>query len=61
MVYQVGNPWMLDGNRFLPDTGIPILNRERKMVVFAVWLPDPFTVPTVMEKSFTIFSDIYSS
>jgi hypothetical protein len=46
---------MLDGNRFLPETGTPILNRERKMVVFAVWLPDPFIVPTVMEKSFMIF------
>jgi hypothetical protein len=46
---------MLDGNRFFPETGMPILNRERKMVVFAVWLPEPFTVPTVMEKSLMIF------
>jgi hypothetical protein len=54
MVYQVGKPWMLEGKRFLPETGIPILKTERRMVLLAVELPEPFFVPTVMEKSFTI-------
>jgi hypothetical protein len=45
---------MLDGNRFLPETGTPILKIERRMVVLAVELPEPFLVPTVIEKSFTI-------
>ena len=45
---------MLDGNRFLPETGMPILKIERRMVLLAVELPEPFFVPTVIEKSFTI-------
>src|SRR5512135_1461327 len=56
IVYHVGRPWMLEGKRFLPETGIPILNKARKMVVLAVELPDPLTVPTVIEKSFTTLS-----
>src|SRR3972149_4982501 len=44
---------MLEGNRFLPDTGMPILKIERRMVLLAVELPEPFLVPTVIEKSFT--------
>src|SRR5688572_33125418 len=44
---------MLEGKRFLPDTGIPILKMDRKMVLLAVELPEPFFVPTVIEKSFT--------
>src|SRR6266540_3234604 len=44
---------MFDGNRFLPETGIPILKIARKMVLLAVELPEPFLVPTIMEKSFT--------
>lgn len=44
---------MLEGKRFLPDTGMPILNMDRKMVLLAVELPEPFFVPTVIEKSFT--------
>ncbi len=55
MVYHVGSPLMLEGNRFLPLTGIPILNRERINVWFAVWLPEPFLVATIIEKSFTIW------
>src|ERR1051325_7970617 len=53
MVYQVGNPWILEGNRFLPETGMPILKIARRMVLLAVELPEPFLVPTIMEKSFT--------
>src|SRR5574341_2561219 len=47
---------MLEGNRFLPLTGIPILNSARSMVALAVWLPEPFLVAIVIEKSFTIGS-----
>ncbi len=53
MVYQVGRPWMLEGNRFLPETGMPILKMARRMVLLAVELPEPFFVPTMIEKSLT--------
>ena len=49
---------MLEGKRFFPETGMPILKSARKMVVLAVELPDPFIVPTVIEKSFVIFSSM---
>ncbi len=45
---------MLDGNRFLPLAGTPILWMARISVLLAVWLPEPLTVATVMEKSLTI-------
>jgi hypothetical protein len=32
---------------------MPILNSERKRARFAVWLPLPFFVAAVIEKSFT--------
>src|SRR5258705_13417169 len=35
---------MFEGKRFFPDTGTPIWNTARSSVVFAVWLPEPFTV-----------------
>jgi hypothetical protein len=61
MVYQVGSPWILEGNRFFPETGIPILKRALSSVTLAVWLPEPFTVPMVIEKSLTIFGlDIHT-
>jgi hypothetical protein len=44
---------MLEGNMFFPDVGIPILKSARYNIVFAVALPDPFTVQSVMQKSFT--------
>jgi hypothetical protein len=47
----------LEGNIFFPDTGIPILKRARKIVVFAVALPDPLMVLNVIQKSFTIDPD----
>jgi hypothetical protein len=45
---------MFEGNKFLPETGMPILKMDRRMVLLAVELPEPFFVPTVIEKSFTI-------
>jgi hypothetical protein len=47
---------MLEGNRFLPETGTPILNIARSKVTLDVWLPDPFIVATVIEKSLIIGS-----
>jgi hypothetical protein len=44
---------MLEGKRFFPETGIPILKIARRMVLLAVELPEPFFVPTMIEKSFT--------
>ncbi len=53
MVYQVGRPAMLDGKRFLPETGTPIWKILRSNTVLADCEPDPFTVATCMLKSFT--------
>src|SRR5687767_240024 len=47
---------MLEGKRFFPETGIPILKMARRMVLLAVELPDPFLVPTMIEKSFITLS-----
>src|SRR5688572_21377191 len=54
MVYHVGRPLMFDGNRFLPLTGMPILNRDSTSTLFEVWLPVPFLVAAVMAKSLMI-------
>ena len=54
IVYQVGRPWIFDGHRFFPETGIPILNRARRMVLLAVAEPEPLTVQKVIPNSFTI-------
>src|SRR5262245_2008888 len=53
IVNQVGNPWMLDGKRFLPETGIPIWKTARIRMLLEDWLPDPFAVATWIEKSLT--------
>ena len=37
---------MLDGNRFFPETGMPIWKIERIRIRLAVWLPEPLTVAT---------------
>jgi hypothetical protein len=58
MVYQVGNPWMLDGKRFFPETGMPILNNALNNVTLAVCDPDPLTVAIVIEKSLITFPDM---
>ena len=53
IVNQVGSPWMLEGNRFLPETGIPIWKMARMRMLFEDWLPDPLAVATWIEKSLT--------
>src|SRR3972149_679504 len=45
---------MLDGKRFLPLTGIPMRNKARMIAMLAVWLPEPLTVATTIEKSLVI-------
>ena len=47
---------MLEGKRFFPETGIPILKMARRMVLLAVELPEPFFVPTMIEKSLITLS-----
>src|SRR5687768_301482 len=56
IVYHVGKPWMLEGKRFFPQTGMPILKIARRMVLLAVELPEPFFVPTMIEKSLITLS-----
>ena len=51
IVNQVGSPWMLDGKRFFPETGMPIWKMERIRMVFEDWLPEPLAVATWIEKS----------
>src|SRR5438874_13720098 len=53
-MYHVGKPEMLEGKRFFGLTGMPILKAARTSMPFAVWLPEPLTVATTIEKSFTI-------
>ena len=57
MVYQVGSPAMLDGKRFLPETGTPIWKIDLSRTMLAVWLPEPLTVATWMLKSLTRVCD----
>jgi hypothetical protein len=45
---------MLEGKIFFPETGMPMWKSARIIVVLAVALPEPFTVPKVMLKSLTI-------
>src|SRR5947209_5350708 len=54
MVYQVGSPAMLEGKRFLPETGTPMRKIERSNTLFADCEPEPFKVATCIEKSLTI-------
>src|ERR1700729_3886751 len=51
MVYQVGNPAMLEGKRFFPLTGIPIPKMLLSRTRLADCEPEPFTVATWMLKS----------
>src|SRR5271170_4563476 len=53
MVYQVGNPAMFEGKRFLPLTGTPMRKMLRNSTLLADCDPDPLTVATWMLKSFT--------
>src|SRR5688572_12710043 len=49
---------MLLGKRFFPKTGTTIWKIERRSVLFAVWLPEPFTVATWMLSRFTMGSPV---
>src|SRR5215831_3153787 len=51
IVNHVGRPWMLEGKRFLPETGIPIWKMVRMRMLFEDWLPEPLAVATWIEKS----------
>ncbi len=51
---------IFDGKMFLPPTGIPILKIDLMSIVFADWLPLPFTVATLITKSL-IFLLMFSS
>ena len=46
IVNQVGRPWMLEGKRFFPDTGIPIWKIDRIRMLFEDMLPEPLAVAT---------------
>src|SRR5580698_6097025 len=58
MVYQVGNPAMLEGNRFFPLTGIPIPKMLLSRTRLADCEPDPLTVATWMLKSLMTRLDV---
>ena len=53
MVNQVGSPAMFEGNRFLPETGIPIWKMERIKTVLELCEPEPLTVATWILMLFT--------
>ena len=53
IVNQVGRPWMLEGKRFLPETGIPIWKIDRIRMLLEDMLPEPLAVATWIEKSLT--------
>ena len=53
IVNHVGSPWMLEGKRFLPETGMPIWKMERIRMLLEDMLPEPFAVATWIEKSLT--------
>ena len=52
MMYQVGSPDMLLGNRFFPLTGTPISNIEFRRIRLDDWDPVPLAVATLITKSF---------
>src|SRR5215475_11144878 len=51
IVNQVGSPWMFEGKRFLPETGIPIWKIDRMRIVLEDCEPEPLAVATWIEKS----------
>ncbi len=53
-MYHVGRPAILEGDRFLPLTGIPIRKIDFNRTELADCDPDPFTVAIWMLKSLTI-------
>ena len=50
-LYQVGRPWMFDGNRFLPETGMPIRKMACISRLFALAEPVPLTLASLKAKS----------
>src|SRR5512132_490826 len=60
IVNHVGSPWMLDGKRFFPETGMPIWKMARMRMLFDDWLPDPLAVATWIEKSLTTAGPLVS-
>src|SRR5579864_5609102 len=61
--YQVGSPWMFDGNRFLPDTGTPMRKIACMMRPLALADPVPFVLAILKAKSLTrsTFAEFKSS
>src|SRR5579862_5964900 len=51
--YQVGSPWMLDGNRFFPETGMPIRKIACIKRLLALADPVPLTLASLIAQSFT--------
>ena len=45
---------MFDGKRFLPETGMPMRNMACISKPFALAEPVPFTLASLMAKSFTL-------
>src|ERR1700729_3356204 len=52
--YQVGRPWMLDGNTLRGDTGTPWRRIERANISLALAEPEPLTLAKRTTKSFTL-------
>src|SRR5260370_971063 len=50
--YHVGRPWMFDGKRFFPETGIPMRKMACMRRPLALAEPDPLTLASLMAKSF---------
>ena len=51
--YQVGSPWMFEGNRFLPDTGTPMRKIACMMRPLALADPVPFVLAILKANSLT--------
>ena len=51
--YQVGSPWMFDGNRFLPETGMPMRKIACMSRPLALAEPVPLTLASLNAKSLT--------
>src|SRR5271163_2364053 len=49
--YQVGRPWMLEGNRFFPETGMPMRKMACMSRPLALADPVPLTLASLKAKS----------
>jgi len=52
--YQVGKPWMFEGNMFFDEQGMPILKIALNKILLDEALPEPFSVATQIFKSLTV-------